>query len=86
MGVHNKNVYPQIKELLGIPDDEPIFILRGQDISAVRAISAYRQHASIDIRATRGSSGTAFLRDVESCIDDFVEFGIQNPGRIKTPD
>lgn len=31
MGVHDTDTYPEIKMLLGIPVDEPIFILRSQD-------------------------------------------------------
>lgn len=41
MGVHDADAYPKVKEALGIPEDEPIFILRAQDRLSTPVIARY---------------------------------------------
>lgn len=43
MGVQNQAVYSEVKRLFEIPDDEPIFILRGQDILYQPMLAVYEQ-------------------------------------------
>lgn len=59
-----------------IPDDEPVFILRAQDVLALHAMHAYsllivdETHANV----------------VEQRIADFLRFATAHPERMKTPD
>lgn len=53
MGVHDLSVYPQVKELLGIPADEPIFILRAQDITYQPMLAVYEQLYLASVRTQR---------------------------------
>lgn len=59
-----------------IPDDEPVFILRAQDVLALHAMRAYllivedQTHASV----------------VEARIRDFELFAAKHPERVKAPD
>lgn len=50
MGVHNEAVYPEVKRLLGIPEDEPIFIIRAQDVLSADAIEGYRELYTEEVR------------------------------------
>lgn len=84
--LENREVYLKIKELLGIPPDEPIFIMRAQDKFAPDGISDYRlrKHAGqIDF-------GTDALpvweAEVGSIVSDFRNFQRDNPDRVKVPD
>ena len=44
---HARDDYNRIQDPAGlIPDEEPVFLLRGQDLAAPRALRAYAIHAS----------------------------------------
>jgi hypothetical protein len=43
MGVHDVDKYPEIKRLLGIPEDEPIFIFRAQDFLMEDVVRYYQR-------------------------------------------
>ena len=43
MGVHDLKMYPAVKKLLDIPQDEPIFILRAQDILSTSVLVFYQE-------------------------------------------
>jgi hypothetical protein len=45
VGVHNVEVYPEVKRLLGIPEDEPIFIIRAQDKLSLPTVMYYADEA-----------------------------------------
>jgi hypothetical protein len=80
MGVHKTEVYPEIKALLGIPEDEPIFILRAKDNASVSTLSHYENTA-----AALGSSDE-FCIDVSVCTDNFENWRDKNRGKTKVPD
>ena len=59
-----------------IPDDEPVFILRAQDLLALGALEAYLYGVTDPVHAAV----------VASRIADFASFARANPGRMKQPD
>lgn len=81
MGVHDVDKYPEIKRLLGIPEDEPIFILRGQDVIAPDAIRAYARKCKL-----MGFVSQRFTSQVEVCADEMASWQGANRERVKTPD
>jgi hypothetical protein len=78
VSVHDTEYYAEVKELLSIPADEPIFVLRGKDRFAARAIEKYFDLAI---------NGTAEWRNqLQECIDGFHDFADLHPDRMKYPD
>lgn len=63
-----------------IPDDEPIFILRGRDMTAVDMLMFYLSRVK-----TEGCP-TEHLHAVQKRIDQFQVFATKNPDRMKKPD
>ena len=80
MGVHDKDVYDEIRELLQIPEDEPIFILRAQDDCSPGTLSDYLANAK--------DNGTSedFQKEIVDVIMDFAAWRHQNESSCKTPD
>jgi hypothetical protein len=62
-----------------IPDDEPIFILRARDVSAVGTLEQYHN-------LNRGSSPPEHLEAVQKRVDQFRKFAEEHPDRMKVPD
>lgn len=85
MGVHDTDKYNDVKNILGIPEDEPIFILRAQDDLALHSVVRYKnQAASIEDPAKKRTGEWA--DDMDSVISDFTAFRNENPDRMKLPD
>lgn len=84
MGVHNLEVYPEIKQLLGIPDDEPIFILRAKDNAAVDTLFDYRTR--YDLLHPSSAGDRDFIDGIDGCIDAFEAWRGENPEMCKVPD
>lgn len=59
-----------------IPEDEPVFILRGKDIHAVKTLQSYLSLCG----------NPEHKLAIESRIGEFESFAAQNPGRMKEPD
>lgn len=78
MGVHDTGVYDDIRDLLDIPEGEPLFIIRAQDKLAVPAITSYRIHA------IEAECPNAFLDNLIEVSQEFQEWQSRNP--VKTPD
>jgi hypothetical protein len=66
-----------------IPDDEPIFILRGKDVHAVDTLMAY--HARV-ASGPQDMAASQHCEAVRRRIHDFKQFAKDNPGRMKKPD
>lgn len=80
MGVHqNDDTYYQIKMILGIPKDEPIFILRAQDKFAPTTIDEYRF-------IVEGDAGSDWFAQIGSIRNDFLNWQHDNPDKVKVPD
>ena len=80
MGVQNTTIYPQIKQYLNIPDDEPIFILRAQDILSLPTLRHYTDQASEE------GADPSFLENLRQAGNTFEDWRIKNSGRVKFPD
>ena len=63
-----------------IPDDEPVFILRGRDRAAPGTIRAWAE------RAKRMGCPTAKWQEAMDCAMAFEEWGRFNEGLVKVPD
>lgn len=61
-----------------IPDDEPIFILRGRDIHALAALEYYRQLVL--------SGDQEHVDAVTRRVNQFARFRVKNAQRMKAPD
>jgi hypothetical protein len=59
-----------------VPDDEPLFILRAQDINSLPMLMAYLVLCK----------DLAQCEEVKKCVTDFRNFRDQNPDRMKEPD
>jgi hypothetical protein len=78
MGVDaSEEVYVEIKRLLAIPEDEPIFILRGQDKRSPGVIVSYL-HAC--------GKSAAHSERIQYVLGLFRDFQLKYPGRVKEPD
>jgi hypothetical protein len=90
MGVHDLDKYPEVKALLGIPEDEPIFILRAQDVLFRPTLAAYEALyvATAKARNPEGSNMTSeqwnFADDVDETADDARQWQRTHP--VKIPD
>lgn len=63
-----------------IPDDEPIFILRARDVTAVELLKKYG-----DLVKASGCN-TEHRTSVQKRVDQFSKFAADNPDRMKVPD
>jgi len=88
MGVHDTDKYGAIKEMLGIPSDEPIFIIRGQDVVAPLAIEAYRVFYNLLAReqGVETDRRKFFSDHLLSCISGMQRFQVRRPSVVKIPD
>lgn len=77
MGVKDGK-YPQAKKALGIPPDEPIFVIRAQDNLARLIIARYKNAAII------AGCDQAFLEDLDVVDHDFEVWQADN--KTKKPD
>jgi hypothetical protein len=77
MGVQDGN-YKQVRKALGIPEDEPVFVIRAQDELAVPIIARYRNMAEI-----AGCDGE-FLSGLDGVQEQFVTWRTDN--KTKVPD
>lgn len=80
MGVHNLDVYPEVKRLLGIPEDEEIFILRQQDKAAHPTLNDYAFNAE-GVKAS-----DEFVNAVYDTHERWLKWWKENPHRMKVPD
>ncbi|MEO6068112.1 MAG: hypothetical protein ABIQ41_09055 [Gemmatimonadales bacterium] len=78
MSVHEK--HDEVKALLGIPQDEPIFILRGQDRAAMETVDDYLLNVQDE------GASVEFEAGVEKALANFTHFRATHPARMKTPD
>lgn len=80
MGVNDTDKYPVIKDLLEIPQDEPIFILRAQDNAAMLSVSEY------GFAARQVGASKEFIKEVNDISMDFADWRHNNRDKCKIPD
>ena len=78
--MHDPEAHKAAKKALGIPQDEPFFVLRAQDKCAASAIQHY-----LEIAQAHGTT-PAFDDQVTQFVRDFVQFGEEHPDKLKVPD
>ncbi len=78
--VHDEEVYADIRELLYIPKDEPIFIIRAKDQVSVLVLMNYLAHAK------KAGCSNEFLAEIAHIGNDFTDWRLKNPGKVKVPD
>ena len=64
----------------GIPDDEPVFLIRGKDAAAVMAIRDYARQAGYV------GASDAFVENVEDIAVEIEMWQNANQDRVKVPD
>lgn len=84
MSVHDAN-YKKIKKECGIPEDEPIFILRAQDKLALPTIQRYVNHANgIEIESEQRSH--EWFDGMDEVLREFTTWQQGNKDQLKLPD
>lgn len=63
-----------------IPDDEPVFLVRGRDILACALLEAYKEMAAEE------NCTAEHLDAIDHRIDQFEKFAQDHPERMRTPD
>lgn len=89
MGVHNREVYPEIKRLLEIPEDEPIFIIRAQDKLAEQAVEEYGQLYRREVGqggAKMNADQRVFRDALDETSDEIWAWQENNRDKVKLPD
>jgi hypothetical protein len=82
MGVHaSEEVYLQVKELLGIPADEPILVFRAQDQFAVEGLAGY-----VETVVRRADPGEAWYDSFRARGQEFIKWQHENTDKVKVPD
>lgn len=64
-----------------VPDDEPLFILRGRDSTALRALEIY-----FEVVTNNDSIQADHVHALRRRLHDFEHFRDAHPDRMKTPD
>lgn len=96
MSVHDAN-YNEVKRLLGIPEDEPIFILRAQDRFAPQTVEGYAQDVFTcqrkrfqfeedDVSKAQFLKARAWRQRVDAAADEMYDWQQENEDRVKIPD
>lgn len=81
MGVQtSRRNYYRIKGILGIPVDEPIFIIRAQDDTSPATLSDYLVNAKYQ------GTTKEFQSDITDIAMDFASWRSKNEDKCKTPD
>ena len=70
-------------EIPGIPDDEPIFVLRAQDVLAIPTLVRYE---NFRINVENDTPTQEWLADLEAQIERFGEWAKQHADKMKVPD
>lgn len=87
MGVHQSDdIYYQIKSILGIPPDEPIFIIRAQDRYSVKTIQSYRKKVRDGTKIEDAEKVFKWYEQVGSIINNFINWQRDNRDKVKVPD
>jgi hypothetical protein len=88
MGVHDLDRYDEVRSALGIPEGEPLFVIRAKDELAVRIVEDYRrtyvQQALIDKVDTNEID--RFAANLDRVILEFLDWRLENEDQMKLPD
>jgi len=84
MGVHDAD-YKKVKKLLGIPDGEPIFVLRAQDDLALHTVVGYMNVAR-QIEDLKVRPSDQWFDHMNGVVNEFAAFRTDHPDKMKVPD
>ena len=79
MSVREANT-PKIKAILNIPEDEPVFLLRAQDVSSVETLYRY-----IFLQEVPGND-PSFLEELRRIRNEFEDWQVKNSDKVKRAD
>jgi hypothetical protein len=82
MSVHSAD-YKKIKKLLDVPEDEPIFIIRGQDDLAAAIVTRYANMAN-GIEDDKVRPSDEWFDQMNGVVSEFLRF--RNENTTKIPD
>lgn len=86
MGVQQgEEVYLEIKKLLDIPSDEPIFIIRAQDQFAVPTLADYLYYVTKGTSSDRENIEEWF-NNMREIGNNFLTWQRENVDKVKVPD
>jgi len=77
--------HPHVKEVMNIPEDEPIFVLRAKDTYASAAVADWLTHASRPHDKTRGISLNKYV-NANTRFQEMLEWQRVNWEEVKVPD
>lgn len=80
MGVHDTEMYPAIRKLLGMPEDEPFFIFRAQDKNSPSVLMAY-EHA-----CSGAGCGLEHMARIGEARKEFTKWQTKHSLKVKVPD
>lgn len=86
MGVHDLDKYDEVRSALGIPEGEPLFILRGQDITAVDVVLAYRRNYTQSMLIAGKIPDKKFVDDLDNVAHEFLAWRQDHHDTVKLPD
>ena len=79
-GVEIRPYLPKRKyKVEGIPEEEPIFVMRAKDRLALSVLDEY-------VLDAEGQTSKEFQRSLEALRSDFKQFAEENPNLMKYPD
>jgi hypothetical protein len=84
VSVHDAN-YRKLKKELGIPEDEPIFILRAKDRLALPVITRYTNSAR-QIESAKVRPSDEWFEQMGEVERQFADFASAHPSQMKIPD
>ena len=86
MGIHqSEEVYSKIKELLDIPDDEPIFIFRAQDQFSVPTLADYLNNV-VEGTDNADNNMSDWFQSMREVGNEFLTWQRSNEDKVKVPD
>jgi hypothetical protein len=80
MGVHDPKAEKAARKAYGIPEDEPIFVLRAQDKLSTRIVARYRNDAAT------ADLPLEFMADLDETVNSFANWQTDNADKVKLPD
>jgi hypothetical protein len=69
----------------GIPEDEPIFVIRAQDKLSVPTLARYRNHADA-IEKPEDRRSEEWFADLDKVMEDFQAWQAEHAKQLKLPD
>lgn len=86
MGVHDLDRYDEVRSALGIPEGEPLFIIRAQDKLAPETIFNYRRSYTQRTLVDGEIPNQEFRDNLDDVCHEFLAWQHDHPDAVKFPD